>query len=77
MFKRGTILLRRMVDDKPKARTVIVDVHEDMLKEKFWSNNSCLLNPKSPQPIVTAGDISDIVKEQLEDIVSHSKKLNI
>ncbi|KAJ2953696.1 hypothetical protein O0L34_g1313 [Tuta absoluta] len=69
IFKRGTLLLRKsvFVESLQRDLTVIVDVHDDMLKDKFWSNHADLLTLKaSKQKLVYDGEITDIIKEQID-----------
>ncbi|KAI5633954.1 tRNAHis guanylyltransferase domain-containing protein [Phthorimaea operculella] len=73
IFKRGTLLLRKSmyVESLQRDLTVIVDVHDDMLKDKFWTNHAGLLTLKaSKQKLVHDGEITDIIKEQI-----HSKHI--
>lgn len=68
MFKRGTILLRGQVIIENKNFKVIADVHEDMLKDKFWTINANLLaDKKAGKPIVIVENLTDIIKEQVGD----------
>lgn len=70
MFKRGTLLLRKTVLDNDVSRSVIVDVHDDMLKDKFWKEHSGLLLPKSKLNLVHNGPITDIINEQIHFITN-------
>ncbi|XP_059060665.1 probable tRNA(His) guanylyltransferase [Achroia grisella] len=69
IYKRGTILLRKVInnEDNKKSSTVIVDIHDDMLKEKFWKEHSSLLSIKpSKQNLVHLGPNTDLINEQLK-----------
>ncbi|CAG9784341.1 unnamed protein product [Diatraea saccharalis] len=68
IFRRGTLLLRKMVLDScnDKLKTLIVDTHCDMLKNKFWEEHACLLSLKSSQQkLMYKGPITEIIEEQL------------
>ncbi|XP_073828472.1 probable tRNA(His) guanylyltransferase [Musca autumnalis] len=50
MFRKGTILLRKKVpvnEDKLK-RQLIVPIHDDLIREKFWKTHSELLGKYTP-----------------------------
>ncbi|CAG4944495.1 unnamed protein product [Colias eurytheme] len=68
IFKRGTILLRQIVseDTSDKKVTAIVDIHDDMLKEKFWQKHCDLLEPRSKKILSYDGPITDIIREQIQ-----------
>ncbi|XP_026757081.2 probable tRNA(His) guanylyltransferase [Galleria mellonella] len=69
IYKRGTLLLRKIINnqDTNKTYTVIVDIHDDMLKEIFWKEHSTLLTVKpSKQNFIHIGPITDIIEEQLK-----------
>ncbi|KAM3964826.1 tRNA-histidine guanylyltransferase [Aphomia sociella] len=69
IFKRGTLLLRKIINNENmnKPSTVIVDVHDDMLKDKFWKEHASLLTMKpSKQNLIYEGSITDIIAEQLQ-----------
>lgn len=73
IFKRGTLLLRKTILDNDISRSVIVDVHDDMLKEKFWKEHSGLLLPKSSKlTLIHNGPITDIINEQINVIYNKS-----
>ncbi|XP_047544844.1 probable tRNA(His) guanylyltransferase [Vanessa atalanta] len=67
IFKRGTVLMRKSLlnESSKKPMSIIVDVHDDMLKDTFWKENSNLLLPKSKQSINHEGPITDIINEQI------------
>ncbi|XP_049870180.1 probable tRNA(His) guanylyltransferase isoform X1 [Pectinophora gossypiella] len=66
MFKRGTLLLKKTISVDSLQKTVIVDVHDDMLKDKFWTNHSSLLVLKpSKQKLLYEGPITNIIQEQI------------
>ncbi|XP_005187375.2 probable tRNA(His) guanylyltransferase [Musca domestica] len=50
MFRKGTILLRKkVVVNKDNAkRQLIVPIHEDLIREKFWKTHSELLGKYKP-----------------------------
>lgn len=63
MFKKGTILLRKKVG----KNIVIVDHHEDMIKEEFWkTRHPELLENKDALPYDSSKELSNLVKEQIE-----------
>lgn len=68
IFKRGTLLLKKTVNVENLGRclTVIVDIHDDMLKDKFWASHASLLTVKtSKQNLIYNGPITDIISEQI------------
>ncbi|XP_013188891.1 probable tRNA(His) guanylyltransferase [Amyelois transitella] len=69
VFKRGTLLLRKTITCGGSAtnKLVVVDVHNDMLKDNFWKEHSTLLLMKpSKQDLVYDGPTTEIIREQLE-----------
>ncbi|VVD01751.1 unnamed protein product [Leptidea sinapis] len=66
IFKRGTVLLRKSVskENSGKPSAVIVDIHDDMLKEKFWHKHSYLFK-NSKEIVLHEGSMTDIINEQL------------
>lgn len=68
MFRRGTLLLRKPVDygDSANLSNVIVDVHDDMLKDKYWKENSYLLEDKPKQIPLYRGPITNLLQEQID-----------
>ncbi|CAG4998731.1 unnamed protein product [Parnassius apollo] len=69
IFKRGTLLLKKHINmnESYKCVSVIVDVHDDMLKEKFWTYHKDLLFMKSKQNFIYDGPITEIISEQLQE----------
>lgn len=68
IFKRGTLLLKKTVNVESCGRcmTVIVDVHDDMLKDKFWSSHANLLTVKTlKQNFIYNGPVTNIISEQI------------
>lgn len=68
MFKRGTLLLKKSVNVESlgKCMTLIVDVHDDMLKDKFWTSHASLLTLKTlTQNLVYNGPLTNIISEQI------------
>lgn len=65
IFKRGTILLRKNYIENNSSRSVIVDIHDDMLKEKFWKEHAKILTVKSSKHIEYSGKVTDIIDEQI------------
>ncbi|XP_045459064.1 probable tRNA(His) guanylyltransferase [Melitaea cinxia] len=68
IFKRGTLLLRKTLlnESRMKPLSVIVDVHDDMLKDSFWRDNSILLTNKSKNSNNNyEGPKTDIIIEQI------------
>ncbi|XP_063529264.1 probable tRNA(His) guanylyltransferase [Cydia strobilella] len=66
--KRGTILLRKTViinDDASVQKLVIVDVHDDMLKDNFWKAHASLLLERPKETLVHNGPATDIMNEQI------------
>lgn len=49
MFRKGTILLRKRVQlpGTKKDRQLIVPLHTDMIRDKFWKEHTELLGKKS------------------------------
>lgn len=69
IFKRGTILLRKNLIENNTSKNVIVDVHDDMLKEKFWKEHSKILSVKpSKLNLEYTGKVTKIISEQLNCI---------
>lgn len=72
MFRKGTTLLRKEVRDQlaDKDRSVVVDIHQDMIQEKFWQTHSEILDKKSKsgEPYEPEGGValSQLVQEQLD-----------
>lgn len=68
MFRRGTLLLKKTIANESSAKnqTVIVDVHDDMLKDKFWQQHSSMLLVKpSKQNLVYEGHMTSLISEQI------------
>lgn len=66
IFKRGTILLRKNITVNNATRSVIVDVHDDMLRKEYWKeHNNMFLMKLSKLSIVYEGPITDILSEQI------------
>lgn len=68
IFKRGTLLIRKSLLNNT-SKSIIVDVHDDMLKDKFWKQHSNLLLPKIKESMVYDGPITDIIAEQTDVII--------
>ncbi|XP_022835702.1 probable tRNA(His) guanylyltransferase [Spodoptera litura] len=70
IFKRGTLLVRKTIphNNVDKHNNVIVDTHDDMLKDRFWSEHKSLLLNKCKEPIVYNGPVTDIIAEQVNSI---------
>ncbi|XP_038210402.1 probable tRNA(His) guanylyltransferase [Zerene cesonia] len=68
IFKRGTILLRQIVseDTSDKSVAAVVDIHDDMLKAKFWQRHCDLLEPRSKKLLSYDGPITDMIREQIQ-----------
>lgn len=70
MFRKGTTLLRKDVLDPlaDKKRTVVVDIHQDMIQDKFWQTHSEIFDKKSKsgEPYQPEGGVSKLVQEQLD-----------
>lgn len=52
MFRKGTTLLRKVVNSLPpagKPRQVVLPFHTDLFNDKFWKEHSEILELKSPQ----------------------------
>lgn len=75
IFKRGTLLIKKNITDPNFVKNVIVDIHDDMLKDKFWKeHSSLLLNKMKPaDSLKYEGRITDIIMEQLN---SKDSKIN-
>lgn len=66
IYKRGTILLRKNLTENNVSKSVIVDVHDDMLKEKFWKEHSKILTVKpSKLNLEHTGKLTKIISDQL------------
>lgn len=67
MFKRGTLLVRKPITCYNAAvANVIVDVHDDMLKDKYWNDNSYLLMDKPKDVPFYIGSTTTLLQEQLD-----------
>ncbi|KAJ8729364.1 hypothetical protein PYW08_000945 [Mythimna loreyi] len=66
IFKRGTLLMRKSIfhNNLDKHSNVIVDTHDDMLKDRFWKEHSSLLLNKPKESMMYVGPITDIISEQ-------------
>lgn len=72
IFKRGTILLRKSILHNKVNKSIIVDVHDDMLKDKFWKENIYILSvKKSKQNLMYIGPTTEIIEDQLSKYESH------
>ncbi|CAK1549993.1 unnamed protein product [Leptosia nina] len=68
IFKRGSLLLRQPVkmDESGAVISAIVDIHDDMLKEKFWVKYENLLDTKGKNKLpIYEGPLTDIIDEQI------------
>ncbi|XP_011198234.2 probable tRNA(His) guanylyltransferase [Bactrocera dorsalis] len=78
MFRKGTILLRKRVkisDHDSLNRQLIVPVHDDMIREKFWKDHTELLGKYKPGDYETTFDgLSPILKTQIEKLSSGDEK---
>lgn len=63
IFKRGTLLLRKTFLTENSKKSIIVDVHDDMLKNSYWKENSAILCSKAN--IIFEGTTTHIVSEQI------------
>lgn len=52
-----------------KVKSIIVDVHDDMLKDKFWKQHSSLLSSKQKEINLYKGQATDIINEQTSLII--------
>ncbi|KAG6459296.1 hypothetical protein O3G_MSEX011322 [Manduca sexta] len=69
IFKRGTLLIRKSISNDQEHQSVIIDVHDDMLRDKFWvEHSSLLLEKKIKTNLVYEGPITDIIQEQKKHI---------
>lgn len=60
------MLLRKVLQmDSQETASIITDVHDDMLKDKFWKDNSTLLLDKSKPLVFVEAPTTDMVQEQL------------
>ncbi|XP_063838644.1 probable tRNA(His) guanylyltransferase [Ostrinia nubilalis] len=68
MFKRGTLLMRKTMSDEIMGKSInlIVDTHDDMLKDRFWKENSLLFVKSPKQGLPYEGPITEMIKEQLD-----------
>lgn len=78
MFKKGTILLRKRINevDTLKSKIVIIPFYEDFVKEPFWMKNSEVLQLKSPGIYIKPDDksLSDLVLEQCRFVSKEVKE---
>ncbi|CAH0725916.1 unnamed protein product, partial [Brenthis ino] len=63
IFKRGTLLLRKPIKNEELKKTLIVDVHDDMLKNSYWKDNYDILSSKLINNY--EGPITHIINEQI------------
>lgn len=69
IFKRGTILLRKNIEVNNATRSVIVDVHDDMLRKEFWKEHQNMLLVKlSKLNLVYEGPTTNIINEQINNL---------
>lgn len=69
IFKRGTILIRKNYIENNISKNVIVDVHDDLLKERFWKEHSKILSIKpSKLDLKYSGTVTDIIGEQINSL---------
>uniref|UniRef100_A0A1A9X5H0 tRNA(His) guanylyltransferase n=1 Tax=Glossina brevipalpis TaxID=37001 RepID=A0A1A9X5H0_9MUSC len=66
MFRKGTILLKKRVNDTKRnsSQQLIVPLHEDLIRDVFWKNHSELLADKYIPGLYTQ-TCDDIISEQL------------
>lgn len=63
IFKRGTLLVRKMFVTENLKKTIIVDVHDDLLKKSYWKESSEILGSKVNSTY--EGPTTHIVSEQI------------
>uniref|UniRef100_A0A2H1WME5 tRNA(His) guanylyltransferase n=1 Tax=Spodoptera frugiperda TaxID=7108 RepID=A0A2H1WME5_SPOFR len=70
IFKRGTLLVRKTIPNNnlDKQNNVIVDTHDDMLKDRFWTEHKSLLLNKCKETFLYNGPITNIITEQINFI---------
>lgn len=72
MYRKGTILLRKKikVDGMKNARQLIVPLHVDMIREKFWTEHYEILDRKPSQ-------VYEFEKKDEESIIPRLVKVQI
>lgn len=72
MYRKGTILLRKKVIlSENTKRQLIVPIHEDMIRDKFWKEHTELLGKYTPGDYESKNGISEypeLVKRQIEGL---------
>ncbi|XP_012162852.1 probable tRNA(His) guanylyltransferase isoform X2 [Ceratitis capitata] len=79
MFRKGTILLRKRVKiENSLNRQLIVDLHNDMIRDKFWKDHTELLGKYKPGDYVCElENISTVLKHQIDKLNTNEKQENI
>ncbi|CAH2104532.1 unnamed protein product [Euphydryas editha] len=69
IFKRGTLLIRKTLLNEltKKPLSVIVDVHDDMLKDAFWKDHNILLTHDTKKSHKYEGPKTEIIVEQINN----------
>lgn len=50
IFRKGTILLtKKIILEGEKKKKIVIPIHDDLIKEKFWLDHDELLEKKSPK----------------------------
>jgi tRNA(His) guanylyltransferase len=68
MYRKGTILITKQIQlDSEKKKKVVIPIHDDLIKEKFWTEHDELLERKTPK-LYTFPDreLPQLVKEILK-----------
>lgn len=66
MFRKGTILIRKRVQFSDRSKVIVVPLHQDMIKLKFWEDNPEILEIKPPGTYEIPDNVrSDLIELQL------------
>ena len=74
MFRKGTILLRKRVavgGNGLNKRQLIIPLHEDMIRDKFWKNHTELFgkyNPGDYEQSVENADYPELITRQIKKL---------
>jgi len=68
MYRKGTILLTKKIKvDGDRTKKIVIPIHDDLIREKFWKEHEELLERKSPKPFEFADqELPQLVQELLK-----------
>lgn len=70
MYRKGTILVTKQIKiDGDKKKKVVIPIHDDLIKEQFWTENDELLERKSPK-------LYEFPDQELPQLVKETLKIN-